>query len=249
MPMRLFPVVALLLACALPVSGAQPLGMLAQKVRQVWEQPEGEARREMREKSPVKEEHGVDTGKRSAASFSIHQRKAGLLMGPESSFRFKRGRFDEKGFLKKLDLGIQWGIFRYFALPPPKEAKTVPLKVGERTVWVAPSEVQIETPGGTIHLYGTDVYIHVDRKSGATTLYVAEGVAVVEGTEQGERALVEEGYWTYFRPGQPPLTPRRWEPKTTPAGAAEHAFLDDWLHSGPRLLDLSRLDLPRVGPP
>ena len=242
MPVRSIPLVALLLACALPVSGAQALGQLAQKVRLVWEKPAGEARREMREKSPVKEEHGVDTGKRSAASFSIHQRKAGLLMGPESSFRFKRGRFDEQGFLKELDLGIQWGIFRYFALPPPKEAKTVPLKVGERTVWVAPGEVQIETPGDTIHLYGTDVYIHVDRKSGATTLYVAEGVAVVAGV------VVEQGHWTYIRPEGLPLPPRPWVPRLGPdAGTIQ--FPDAWDRPEPRLLDLSRLDLPKVGSP
>lgn len=243
MPLRGLFLVPLILF-ALPATGAEEVGLgeLAQKVKLVWEQPRDGARKEMPEGAEVREEHKVDTGKRSGARFSIHQRKAGLLMGPESSFRFKRGRFDEQGFLKA-DLGIQWGIFRYFALPPPKQAKTVQLKVGERTVWVAPGEVQIETPGDTIHLYGTDVYIHVDRKSGATTLYVAEGTAVVAGV------VVEEKHWTYFRPGQPPLPPRPWVPKAVPDGGAALGVPDDWLFPGPLLIDLSRLDLPKVGSP
>jgi hypothetical protein len=269
------PLLALLLTCALPVSSAQPgeFAKLVQKVPtacpkvcpkvccqktcqkdcpkvcpKVWEEPKGKARREMCKESPVNEGHKVETGKDAGAWFALCNVQDGLVMGPESEFEFLRRRCDEDGFVVRwLDLSIQWGIFRYFALPPPKDTKTVLLKVDSREIWVAPGEVQINTPGGWIKLYGTDAYIHVDRKSGATTLYVAEGVAVVEGTEQGERVLVEEDHWTQFRPGQPPLPPRPL-PEPRPDGGGVR-FPDDWDRPEPRWLDLGRLDLPKVGRP
>jgi hypothetical protein len=111
--------------------------------------------------------------------------------------------------------------------------------VDSREIWVAPGEVQINTPGGWIKLYGTDAYIRVDRQSGATTLYVAEGAAVVAGV------LVEESHWTYVPPGRPPLTPRPL-PEPRPDGG-DIRFPDEWDRPEPRWLDLIRLDLPKVG--
>lgn len=284
MLLRSLPLLALLLACALPVSSVQPdkFAKLVQKFPmvcakdcrkvcpedcqkdckedcpktcpKVWKKlTNNNHKEEICKDSSVNEGHQIETGKDTGAQFKLCNIDDGLVMGPESEFELLSRRCEVGGYVVRwLDFKIQWGIFRYSAHPPPENAKTQLIQVGKDKIWVAPGEVRIRTEGKWIKLYGTDAYIRVDRESGATTLLVVEGVAVVglEGAADGEGVLVEEGHWTYFRPGHPPLPPRPWVSRLGPdIGASQPHFPDDKLLPGPWLLDLSRLDLPKVGSP
>lgn len=224
-----------LLACLLAgfaaAAPAQDLGKLTRKVRVVKKALPGQQAEEMREKEPVKVRMQVETGKDSGASFAIGRTQGAVTMGPESRFRFKEGRFDPAGLLTHMDFEIEWGKFRFVFAPRIKG----PTQLGN-----LPGEVVIKTPTRSIHLYGTDVYLSVDR-DGNTTVYVAEGAADVG--ELGEAVRVEAGEWTTFGPGQPPQPPARVDSDPTKSifrgGAPEIP--------GPVLLEVDspRLDLPK----
>lgn len=238
--MRSLRPLALLFVSALLLSGpaeTAELGRLAKKEKIVRGSLREEPFKDLHEKDPVQDSLNVETGKQSGAKFTIGRRQGGLAMGPESRFQFLGSRFDADGFrIDKLDLGIQWGIFRFNFAPPPRDVKTV--------LGTAPGVVRIETPAGPIELYGTDVYVQVEGKegeSGATTVYVAEGAVAVTGG--GETVRVEAGHWTYVLPGRPPLNPRPLDPGLRPDGGRPP---DEWQLSGPLWIDLfRRLDVPQ----
>jgi hypothetical protein len=231
-----------LLAGSALVASAEILGQLAKKDPHesaiVKKTLPNQAAKDMEEKEPVEVRSRVDTGKDSGARFTMGPKshpQGAVIMGPESRFEFREGLFDSTtGLLTKLDFEINWGRFRFAFAPPLK---------GSRTRLAHPGEVVINTsknPTQPIHLYGTDVNVSVGH-DGATTLYVAEGFAVVG--EPGHEVRVEAGYWTTFGPGLPPRPPAR--------AGSEPADRTLWSRipeiPGPADLDIrsSRLDLPK----
>ncbi len=167
----------------------------------------------------------VEAEKRTWARFDIG-RRGDMRMGPESRFEFREGRFDPDTGELKVGLEIMWGIFR-FIFDPPSE--------GEET-----GEVKFTIKGDDrwIHLYGTDVFLRVE-KNGTTVLYVAEGEVAIDGLEP----RVKTGEWTTFGPGLPPQPPM-------PAGrdaAGRTQRRGEPEIPGPALLDITsgRLDLPK----
>jgi len=216
-------------------AGASGLGELAKKERTVKGNLPNEPPKNMQEKDPVRDSLNVETKERSGAMFTIGLLQGGLIMGPESNFQFLGSQFDEKALVvEKLDLGIQWGIFRFYFAPPPKGTP--------RVLGAAPGEVRIKTPAGLVQLYGTDVYIRVERQGGATTVSVAEVYVKVAGS--GREGTVEKGQWLYVPPGKPPGDPEPWPPGPGPGdGDPRPHFPEFWQPPEPPRL-LIRLDLP-----
>lgn len=221
-----------------PVSSESPeLGKLAERQgkKVVWKSPPT-PQQAMLEGQDVIQKMRAETGEKSGARFKIRTEGA-VRMGENSRFTFEDALFGPTGLLEKLDLGIEWGMFRFSFVHRPTATASVQPVSREVRIKVSP---KLGAPGPVIQLYGTDVYIHVARRGGATTVYVAEGAAEVTGSEGTVR--VEEGYWTYVLPGRPPLEPRVLDQELRPDASRP---LDDWQLPGPLRLDRVRLDVPR----
>jgi hypothetical protein len=222
---------------------AAPLGKLVLKKQQVYGTLPSRPAVELEEgKSEAVDGLLVETWKKSAAKFALGRATASLTVGPESRFTFRPGLFSPEGELAGFDFFIEWGKFRWAAVP--KLAGEAP----QTELGAAPHQVHMETPAGKVDLYGTDVYIMVDRASGATAVYVAEGAA--ELTSAGGTVRVEEGSWTSMTAGAPPLQPIPLDPSVwalSPEAGGPAFRLGPDLLIGDPLLDLRdpRLELPK----
>jgi len=206
----------------------------------VWKTPPEQSTSEMKRGDDVVNKLHAETGEESGARFTI-RKEGSVLMGSKSRFTFKNALFGPTGLLRELDLGIQWGIFRFSFVPTPLTPPK-PDKAENREVRIKVSPT-LGAEGPEIQLYGTDVYVEVEGEKGeigATTVYVAEGAAAVTGS--GETVRVEAGHWTYVPWGKPPLSPRPLDPELWLGGGRPP---DDWQLSGPLWIDLfRRLDVP-----
>lgn len=218
---------------------AQDLGSLRDKREVVKKKPQGQEETEMQRGEPVRLGMEVSTKARSAAEFAIGRAQGVVSMGPESTFTFEQGQFDDEGELvDKLSLKIAFGRFWIWFVP----AVSKPTVLGRH-----PGEILIKSGGHEIKLAGTAVFLQVER-NGMTTLYVEEGVAVVGKPgavvgEPGAEVRVERGQGTTFGPGLPLQSPAPVDghPRPEPFGPGESEI------PGPVLLDLNspRLDLPK----
>ena len=213
---------------------ARDLGTLTRKEQVVKKAPRGQAETDMAERETVQEWMEVSTKKHSGAEFTIGRGQGVVTMGPESTFTFEEGQFDDAGQLvDRLSLNIAFGRFWLWLVPPVSK----PTVLGRH-----PREVLIKSGGEDIRLSGTAVFLHVER-NGMTTLYVEEGTAVVG--EPGAEVRVEQGQVTTFGPGLPPQPPAPIDrqPTTEPFRPGESDI------TGPVLLDPAspRLDLPKSG--
>ena len=212
------------------------LGRLARKCNQVEGQLSAGNPEPLRQGQEVVENLEVTTGAGSAARFALGKAMAVLTMGPQSRFLFRPGLFSAPGEIEKFDFWIEFGKLRWAAVPNWADAKR------QTVLGIAPHEVHIETRAAKIVLYGTDVYLTVDRESGATILYVAEGSAEVTGA--GRTVRVADGQWTSVDPGEPPTPPAPFGPAGPAAGGpAFHAdqLVEDFFFD----LRNPRLNLPK----
>jgi len=224
---------SLLLSClllALPsMATAKDLGQLIDKRGVVKKAFQGQPATIMERQDSVKVPLQVDTYEKSGARFAIGSAQGAVTMGPESQFTFEAGDFDpDTGrLLDELRLKIAKGKF-WFWFARPK---------GQTVLGAHPREVVIGTGSEPIHLRDTAVYLRVEQ-NGITTLYVAEGIAIVG--EPGKEVQVKADHWTIFGPGLPPRRPMPGHSDPTKKGSWPEI-------PGPVLLDPGspRLDLPK----
>jgi len=217
------------------------LGRLARRCNQVEGQLPGGNPEPLQPDREVVPSLHVTTGDRSAARFALGKTMAAtLILGSQSSFLFRPGLFSAAGEIEKFDLLIEWGKLRWAATPQWADKKPRTTLLG-----VAPHEVYIETKAAKMVLHGTDVYLTVDRESGVTVLYVAEGDVEVTGAA-GRTVRVTSGQWTSVAPGEPPRPAEPFDAATASlspvaGGPAFHAAVEDPFFD----LRNPRLDLPR----
>lgn len=160
---------------------------------------------------PVLAEFWVSTGKASGAGIPLawNGRLQGeVTIGSESQFQIHKPSLTAAGE-DRFDFRIDWGKFLFQNIPRWRDDPVL------KELGVRPHEVRLTIPDRRypddskkekdIWLRGTEVRVFVDRQTGATSVYVTEGQAVVRAA--GREVTVPELQWTYVPPDGPPTPP------------------------------------------
>jgi len=245
MPMRRSPLVLFLFLLALSAAqaGGQALhlGQFDAVVQKVFGRLFDAPEEPKKKADPVVDNLWVMTKKASGARIALGGAKAQgtVTIGPESQFQFEEAVLNAAGNVDKLNFRISWGKLLFRFIPRRKNQPVL------KDLGVEPNEVKIKAPNGVeIQLYGTELYVFVDRETGATSVYVTEGkVAVRRG---GVEVSVRAGQWSYVSPDGAPSLPA---PFVIPGGSVlpvnRHdsilsSIVDPFLNTQDPLLDLPK---------
>ena len=196
---------ALLLLAHAPARAAgeaERVGQVSQPVRQVQGREGDQQPRDLRDRDPVWKLMWVQTFVKARTDVTLGQSawtdKGRVRLGPDTEVRFEDWVADlAAGRINRLSLKVALGqIWMAFAPTP----KGLPRE----------GQYDILTPGGTIRLEGTDVYVKVEP-DGTTSVYVREGSVRIQPNTGGELVL-KAGFWTRMHPEGPAAPPSRFEP-------------------------------------
>jgi hypothetical protein len=229
----------------------EPLGRFVRVIPRVLGSLPGGEPEAKQEKQPVENGLLVETLDTSAARIALGTARAegAVTIGPASRFQILAETMQE-AMGQRFNLKIEWGKFLLQFVSSRRRSSDPEIRRLEAALGAAPGKVVVTTPNGTeIELQGTEVYVFVDRESGAASVYVLEGSVVIrrEGQKRKSRS-VDAGQWSYVPPVGEPTLPSPfvlWAGRQPPAQpvATGLTILDDPFLNGrdPRL----GLDLPR----